>query len=54
MRPRSEWIPPIAPLISGDPQLPLQVGMQADTTPKVVDEVDFAASCGPTVQQTFR
>jgi tetratricopeptide (TPR) repeat protein len=32
---------------------PFQSGVWADTAPKVVEEVDFATSCGPTVQQTF-
>jgi tetratricopeptide (TPR) repeat protein len=33
---------------------PFQSGVWADTAPKVVEEVDFSTSCGPTVQQTFR
>src|SRR6201987_193341 len=33
--------------------LPLQE-LRADTAPKVIEEVDFAISCGPTSQQAFR
>jgi tetratricopeptide (TPR) repeat protein len=33
---------------------PFHSGVWADTAPKVVEEVDFSTSCGPTVQQTFR
>ena len=33
--------------------LPLQ-GLRADTAPKVIEEVDFAISCGPTSQQSFK
>ncbi|WP_407180309.1 hypothetical protein [Bradyrhizobium sp. STM 3562] len=33
--------------------LPLQ-GLRADTAPKVIEEVDFAISCGPTSQQAFK
>jgi hypothetical protein len=33
--------------------LPFQ-GVQADTAPKVVEEVDFAISCGPTSQKAFK
>ncbi|MFZ0840955.1 MAG: hypothetical protein WAM77_26130 [Xanthobacteraceae bacterium] len=32
---------------------PLQ-GSRADTTPKVIEEVDFAISCGPSSQQAFK
>ena len=38
-----------APLLA----LPSQ-GLRADTAPKVIEEVDFAISCGPTSQQAFR
>jgi hypothetical protein len=33
--------------------LPFQ-GLQADIAPKVVEEVDFAISCGPTSQKAFK
>ena len=33
--------------------LPLQ-GLRADTAPKVIEEVDFAISCGPKSQQAFK
>jgi hypothetical protein len=33
--------------------LPFQ-GLRADTAPKVIEEVDFAISCGPTSQQAFK
>jgi hypothetical protein len=33
--------------------LPLQ-GLRADTAPKVIEEVDFAISCGPNSQQAFK
>jgi hypothetical protein len=33
--------------------LPLQ-GVRADTAPKVIEEVDFAISCGPTSQEAFK
>jgi hypothetical protein len=33
--------------------LPSQ-GSRADTAPKVVEEVDFAISCGPTSQEAFK
>jgi hypothetical protein len=36
------------------PAWPFPPGAWADTAPKVVEEVDFATSCGPAVQQTFR
>jgi tetratricopeptide (TPR) repeat protein len=39
--------------------LPIQPGARADagvqpTTPKVIEEVDFAISCGPAAQKTFK
>src|SRR5262249_17431252 len=34
--------------------LPIQPGAQADTGTKIVEEVDFAVSCNPAVQQPFR
>jgi tetratricopeptide (TPR) repeat protein len=34
--------------------LPIQPEAQADAGTKVIEEVDFAISCGPAVQQTFR
>jgi ethanolamine utilization microcompartment shell protein EutL len=33
---------------------PLQLGVWAATAPKVVEEVDFATSCGPAAQHNFR
>ena len=33
--------------------LPVQ-GLRADTAPKVIEEVDFAISCGPASQQAFK
>jgi hypothetical protein len=33
--------------------LPFQ-GLRADTAPKVIEEVDFAISCGPTSQEAFK
>ena len=33
--------------------LPFQE-LRADTTPKIVEEVDFAISCGPTSQEAFK
>jgi tetratricopeptide (TPR) repeat protein len=33
--------------------LPFQ-GLRAETAPKVIEEVDFAISCGPTSQQAFK
>ena len=33
---------------------PFRPGVWADTAPKLVEEVDFATSCGPAVQHTFR
>jgi hypothetical protein len=34
--------------------LPCQLGARADTAPKVVEEVDFATSCGLAAQGTFK
>jgi len=34
--------------------LPMQPGARADTGAKIVEEVDFATSCSPAVQQPFR
>src|SRR5246127_71597 len=33
---------------------PLQPGVRADTAPRVIEEVDFATSCRPAVQHTFK
>ena len=33
--------------------LPFQE-LRADTAPKVIEEVDFAISCGPTSQEAFK
>jgi len=34
--------------------LPMQPGARADTGAKIVEEVDFATSCSPAVQRTFK
>ena len=34
--------------------LPMQPSARADTGAKIVEEVDFATSCSPAVQQRFK
>src|SRR6516165_6614507 len=34
--------------------LPMQPGARADTDAKIIEEVDFATSCSPAVQRTFK